>query len=85
MVKPYDRLVIDKRYRRRHQTPLLKFVQGRFIAAHVALLKWDPVLRKKLFRPVAEHSAWLSKDDNFRLNPCVTIRRVWHGPNLSLF
>ena len=45
-------------------TPPLKFVQGRFVAAHVALLKYNPVLQKKLFRPLAKHSARLAKDEN---------------------
>ena len=62
--KLHDRLVSYDRDRRGHETPPLKFVQGRFVAAHVALLKYNPVLQKKLFRPLAKHSARLAKDEN---------------------
>ena len=62
--KPHDRLVSYDRDRRGHESPPLKFVQGPFVADHVALLKYNPVLQKKLFRTLAKRSARLAKDEN---------------------
>jgi hypothetical protein len=52
------------KYRRGHQAAPLKLFKGRFVAAHVTFFRYDPVLRKKLFRPIAEHSAGLAEQNH---------------------
>jgi hypothetical protein len=64
-VKPYHRFIINQGDRCGHQAPFLEFVQGCFVTAHIALFKRDAVPRKKLFRPITEHSARLSEYNYF--------------------
>jgi hypothetical protein len=79
-VKPYDRFIINQGDRRGHQAPFLEFVQGCFVAAHIALFKRYAVPRKKLFRPITEHSAWLS-EYNYFLRHQVPLNEISGRPS----
>ena len=64
LVKAYHRLSVNQSDRGGHQAALLQFLQRSVVCADVALFELDPLLRKKLLRPFAEHSTGLTENNH---------------------
>ncbi len=63
-VEAHHNLAVNQRNGRGHIAKPLKLLLRRLILADVAFFVGNSFLRKKLFRPVAEHSAWLAEYRN---------------------
>jgi hypothetical protein len=68
-----DDLAIDDRDRCGHIAELLELFQSLRIHCDIAVLERDPFRRKKLLRPMAEHSARLRIDDHTLLAHCGSL------------
>lgn len=62
LVESHHRLIVDQGNGSNHQAASLQFLQRRSVPADVAIFEWYSLLRKKLFRRIAEHSAVLAEN-----------------------